>query len=67
MNSENSQVVIKTTINRQHIVDSLALFLNATKVVSPSQEIANIQFDNLFGTSVGEFCPIKIYIKGGTS
>lgn len=66
MSSESTQL-IETTINRQHIVDSLALFLNATKVVSPSQEISNIQFGDLFGESETELCNIKIHIKGGSS
>lgn len=56
-----STAFIETTVNRQHIVDSFAQFLYATKVVPPSADITNIQFGNLFGESQDEFTKIKIY------
>lgn len=55
--------VIETSINRQHIVDQVALLLHAWGVVPEKEEITNIQFGELFGYSKGELCPIKIYIK----
>lgn len=55
---------LNLTINRQTIVDQMSAFLYAIKAVDEETEITNIQFGELFGDSVTEHCPLKIFIRG---
>lgn len=58
MNSE-----LSLTISRSNIVDQVASFLYATGKVPHSQEISNIQFSDLFGSSDTEYCTLKVFTK----
>lgn len=56
---------LSLTINRSIIVDQVASFLYAARMVDEGLgEITNIQFGELFGVSETEHVPIKIYLKG---
>lgn len=54
---------IELTINRQTIVDQMAAWLYANSIINDNEEITNIQFQDLFGSSDTELVPLKVYFR----
>lgn len=63
MNSANRFETLETTISRDNIVSQVAALLYATGFVKDNQEITNIQFGELFGSSDTELVPLTVSIK----
>ncbi len=61
---KKSNDYIEMTIERSHIVAAVAMHLQAMSAIPKSDDITNIQFGDLFGASIQEYVPIKIYTGG---
>lgn len=55
------------TINRQTIVDTMAAWLYATRMIKDANNITNIQFSDLFGASDTELVTLKVFTGGATN
>ena len=53
------------TIDRMHIVNAVSQYLVSNSLWDDGKEITNIQFSDLFGASVQEFCKMRIFYKKG--
>lgn len=51
-------------VNRMHIVNAVALYLQGLNVIPDATDITNIQFSDLFGPSVEEYTDLKVYTRG---
>ena len=49
------------TIPRQVIVDQMAAYLYAVSVIDDDVDITNIQFSDLFGSGITEYCRLKVF------
>ena len=52
-------------VDRMHIVNAVALYLQSINAISNAKEITNIQFSDLFGASTKEYTALKVYTQGG--
>ena len=59
-----SHVYDEITMDRMHIVNAVAPYLQSLNIISDAKDITNIQFSDVFGRSDKEFVTLKIFTKG---
>jgi uncharacterized protein YjaZ len=54
---------IEMVINRNHIVSAVEQYLRSISVINDRENVSNIQFQDLFGSSDIELVPIRVYFS----
>ena len=55
------------TLDRMHIVNAVAPYLQSLNIIPNAKDITNIQFSDLFGASTQEFVTLKVFTGGATN
>ena len=60
-----SHVYDEITMDRMHIVNAVAPYLQSLNIIPNAKDITNIQFSDLFGRSDKELVTLKVFTNGG--